>query len=230
MRKNKQLKFESSFDYYPDVISPSKSSVPAWVKDTPKWKDQKPNVDSIGKTFKNCSSFLDSFLLGYVVTLPFDLTIEQGEFGPILRWTTTEPLAGTRDSVANSAIPIPQGYSSTHFVWSFPASLEIPKGYSALLTHPLNRHDLPFLTLSGVVDGEFTIYSGGLIPFFVSSSFEGIVPQGTPIAQVIPFKRDSWQLKPWPGLLAKGELLRKKSLSKIEGWYKTNIWVKKPYL
>jgi len=34
---------------------------------------------------------------------------------------------------------------------------------------------------------------GGNVPFFFSKDFEGIIPMGTPIAQIIPFKRDDWK-------------------------------------
>jgi hypothetical protein len=228
--KNRVLKFESSLDYYPNIIVSSKTALPRWVKETPKWKDTNPNAEGIGKTFKHCSSFLDAFIMGYMVTLPYDLVVEQTNSGPILRWPINEPLVKVRESQANSSIPTPTGYSSTHFVWEFPVAIEIPKGYSLLLTHPLNQYHLPFLTLSGIIDGEFILYARGSIPFFVSSSFEGVIPQGTPIAQLIPIKVESWKLKNTPGVLTKGDLFRKKSLSKIQGWYKNNIWVKKHYL
>jgi len=228
--KTNVLKFESAVEHCPDILVSSKTTIPKWVKDTPKWKDVNPNAEGIGKTFKHCSSFLDPFIAGYVVTLPYDLVVEQTELGPYLKWPINEPLVKVREDKVNSSIPTPTGYSSTHFVWEFPVAIEVPKGYSLLLTHPLNQHQLPFLTLSGIVDGEFVLYAGGSIPFFVSSSFEGVIPQGTPIAQIIPFKVESWSLKSTPGLLQRGDLFRKKSLSKIQGWYKSNIWIKKHYL
>src|SRR5215475_8103617 len=35
-----------------------------------------------------------------------------------------------------------------HNLWT----IEAPEGYAVLLTHPLNRVDLPFTTLTGIVD------------------------------------------------------------------------------
>jgi hypothetical protein len=35
----------------------------------------------------------------------------------------------------------------------------------------------------------------GNIPFFIKEGFSGVIPKGTPIAQVIPFKRESWTSK-----------------------------------
>jgi hypothetical protein len=228
--RTKVLKFESAVEHYPNILVPAKTTLPKWVKDTPKWKDTKPNADAIGKTFKHCSSFLDTFIVGYVVTLPYDIVVEQTEFGPHLKWPINEPLVRVRDGDTNSSIPTPTGYSPLHFIWEFPVAIEIPKGYSLLLAHPFNQHQLPFLTLSGIVDGEFVVSAGGNVPFFVSSSFEGVIPQGTPIAQVLPFKRESWSLKATPGVLKKGQLFGRSSISRIQGWYKANIWVKKHYL
>jgi hypothetical protein len=32
-------------------------------------------------------------------------------------------------------------------------------------------------------------------PFFLKENFSGVIPYGTPIVQVIPFKRENWKSK-----------------------------------
>jgi hypothetical protein len=86
---------------------------------------------------------------------------------------------------------IPAGFSDQPFKFKNNWSIKTPKGYSALFVHPLNRGDLPFYTLSGFVDTDD--YNTPVnFPFLIRADFEGIIPKGTPIAQVIPIKRESW--------------------------------------
>jgi hypothetical protein len=70
--------------------------------------------------------------------------------------------------------------------------VELPEGYSALYTHPLNRFELPFLTTNGIVDNDKDTIPGTM-PFFIQKGVNGILPAGTPFAQIIPFKREHWE-------------------------------------
>ena len=70
--------------------------------------------------------------------------------------------------------------------------IKTPPGYSVLFTHPMNWHYLPFYSLSGVVDTD-TYTMPVLFPFMMKNNFEGIIPKGTPVIQIIPFKRDDWK-------------------------------------
>ena len=65
---------------------------------------------------------------------------------------------------------------------------------SALVTHPINRVDLPFTTMSGIVDFDKSIHAPiGNIPFFIKNGFTGVIPKGTPMFQILPFERNEWQ-------------------------------------
>jgi hypothetical protein len=112
--------------------------------------------------------------------------------------------------------------------WKFKIALEVPKGYSFLITHPLNRYDLPFTTMSAIVDADFGLH-GGQVPFFLKENFEGIIPMGTPIAQIIPFKRDNWISEKSLGLWKKSDLNNKRAYMVTSGWYKKNHWKKKSF-
>ena len=76
-----------------------------------------------------------------------------------------------------------------HNLWT----VEAPEGYAVLFTHPLNRFDLPFTTLSGLVDCD--LYTDNWVHFpayWHNTGFRGVVPKGTPIAQCILVKRETW--------------------------------------
>jgi predicted membrane-bound spermidine synthase len=56
------------------------------------------------------------------------------------------------------------------------------------------HRESPFTILPGIVDTD-TYTAPVNFPFVLNDiNFEGLIPAGTPIAQVIPIKRDEWQM------------------------------------
>jgi hypothetical protein len=110
-----------------------------------------------------------------------------------------------------------------------PWSIQTPKGYSVLFTTPMHR-DLPFQILPGIVDTDR--YAAQInFPFFLKDpNWTGTIPAGTPIVQIIPFKRESWK-KSIGGKKEKEKVL--KSLNTILPFfynaYKNMFWVKKSF-
>ena len=77
--------------------------------------------------------------------------------------------------------------------WINPWSIKTPPGYSILFVQPFHR-ECPFSILPGTVDTD-TYTAPVNFPFALNDwNFEGIIPAGTPMAQVIPFKRESWTM------------------------------------
>jgi hypothetical protein len=73
------------------------------------------------------------------------------------------------------------------------------------------------------------MYPTGNVPFYIKKGFEGIIPQGTPIAQLIPFRQENWSSKKTKGLVFLSNQDKSKSLSLINGWYKKTFWTRKKY-
>jgi hypothetical protein len=192
IKKKNTLKYASINKYFLNV-TPVKTKIPQWYKDMPVFRhgDKTPQFLPMSNlTVKHCVPFLDSLTTGYCVPLSVDVLVTQYPEGPQLSWgNTPEAPLTTRLTDAAPNFPLYEGFSDTHFIWRTPHILKLPKGYSAIYTHPFNRYDLPFLTLSAVVDADWAV-GGGNIPFFVSKTFEGVIPRGTPIIQIIPFKRE----------------------------------------
>jgi hypothetical protein len=67
----------------------------------------------------------------------------------------------------------------------------VPEGYSVLYSQPYDRYDLPFLTTSGIIDND-KVTLPGTMPFFLVKGWVGVLPAGTPYAQMMPFKREDW--------------------------------------
>jgi len=229
-KKKPILQYESAIETYPNVITPAKNNIPEWYRKIPKWKNNE--MFEIGKAFnftvKHCIPFMDSLTVGYMIVLPNDLYVKNVHGVPYVTWKDTEFPPKWRDEVADLNL-VPTGHYPMEYTWQTAVANLIPIGYSLLLTHPLNRHDLPFTTVSGVVDGGLVMGPTGAIPFYIKKDFEGIIPQGTPIAQLIPFRQENWSSKKTKGLLKKANENMIKTNSLIYGWYKKTFWIRKKY-
>lgn len=228
MKKFKKLpviKYEKTYPEFYD-LKPIKSTIPQWYKDAPKWIEEQTVWNRSG--LKQCVPFLDAFTTGYMIPLPVDVYVENTEDGfKYFSWANSDYTVVHHRANKDHFPPILPGFSEMRVVWIIPMSIEIPKGYSALFTHPLNRFDLPFVTLSGVVD-EFKMYNGG-IPFLIKEDFEGVIPAGTPIAQILPFKTESWTSASMEGLNREAEIIKKRSRNSLTSLYKTQFWKRKTY-
>jgi hypothetical protein len=229
-KKKPVLKYESAVSVYPDIITPAKNHIPDWYKEIPRWKNNE--IFEIGKgfniTIKHCMPFLDSLTTGYMIVLPNDLYVKNNNGSPFITWNAAEFPPKSRNEVANLSL-VPAGHHPTEFTWQTGVANTIPIGYSMLLTHPINRHDLPFTTLTGIIDGGLVMNANGSIPFYIKNEFEGIIPQGTPIAQLIPFRQENWSSKKTKGLVEIGKQHDTKTMSLISGWYKKTFWTRKKY-
>jgi hypothetical protein len=111
---------------------------------------------------------------------------EWPSFGP-LQW---HPVEQAPNLPAKGALPKGASYPK----WINPWAITTPPGYSILFTAPMHRESV-FTILDGVVDTD-TYTSPVNFPFVLNDwGFEGLIPAGTPMAQVIPFQRESWEMK-----------------------------------
>jgi len=232
--------FDKEAELLFEMPKPAAKSIPGWYKDMAVHMDgekttglsKTTNVVS-NLTLKGCSPFLDALISGYMFELPFDIEFRRNEQGMInIRWATNVNYIGSHGPDQAPGLPGPVGGSESLLKWRPGWRIITPKGYSALFTHPLNRHDLPFRTFSGVVDTD--MYELGVeFPFQLLNNIEEdifILKKGTPICQVIPFKREDWKSEEVPfdedankknGFKLKSEIVRS---------YKRQFWQKKNYL
>jgi hypothetical protein len=229
---------------YSENIKPAKSFIPEWYKDSSRYvgNNDKLQVSLDGNSnpgIKLCSPFLDSLTTGYIATLWQDIYVEKTELGSSIRWRPSqhEKHIESSDSPVNERprrngpaehLPTPAGHQEQHFAWLHPYTFELPEGYSAIVTHPLNRFDLPFTTLSGVVDADLFPMVPGNIPFFLQKGFNGVIPKGTPFAHVFPYKRDKWSMSISKVLQARAFFDGNIDRSQL-GYYKKKYWNRKNY-
>jgi hypothetical protein len=229
MKKNK-LEYASKYLLAPKLKA-SKIYIPEWFKNIRGFSEKNMMFYDSGEpilTAKNCIAYFDAITCGYIIELVTDIVCFKDKDGIInINWKYENEIIEGRLTSLNT-IPVPTNHYEQHYAFDSIYNFRMPKGYSALFTHPLNRHDLPFTTLSGIIDLDFGMYPGK-IPFFLKKDFEGIIPAGTPIAQIIPFKRENWESIENKELLSDVEKIKIQISKKIYSGYKTLFWNKKTY-
>jgi hypothetical protein len=229
----KKIKFLSSSEvigitgYSP---TPALRSLPLWYKNLKRFFDNPPKLDGVQmpQTVKACPPFLDALGVGYTIYLEYDLHVTAN--GEDVNWKHKIAIPLLDSHSAKQAPPemIPLGYSKTPLKFLNYWQIKTKRGYSSLFTHPINRNDLPFITISGLVETDR--YQDLInLPFLIQEGFQGVIPMGTPIAQVIPIKRESWVIE--LGKANSQELKRASAISNsaFMGVYKKLFWVRKDY-
>jgi len=174
---------------------PAVLGLPDWFKELP----AKAFSAALGEdelTVKKCPPFIDAMTYGFLIPLAADLKVENGE----LAWERDIP-TGAFSNYPRSPIDFHDNnqvagtplHDDDRFIIKFNNfwTIELPPGYSILVTHPVNRQDLPFVTLTGLVDADR--YRDNFIHFparWCDAHFSGTLPKGTPVAQCLPLKRD----------------------------------------
>jgi hypothetical protein len=213
---------------------PAVRFIPSWFRQMPQLinneKKYKTTPTGDGNaTIKWCNPFLDSLSAGYIFSLENDLQVTIEEGVQVFIWKSGGDQLITEHSKHQiTEDMVPEGYNPQPFKFRNDWAIQMPAGYSALFVHPLNRTDLPFYTFSGFVDTDGYQMPVNF-PFVIKENFEGIIPSGTPIAQVIPIKRESWisQIDDFDQ-----KFIKKVSThfhSKIYRAYKNLFWKRKDY-
>lgn len=179
-----------------DMPKPAKLYLPKWYKDVPKFDNKKIKIFNNGMsnaTMKSCMPFIDAFTSGYIQETWCDIYIEQNENEIIWKYSSGPEIISSRQDGTNY-FPLNDDFLNIELLWKQQWTAKLPFGYSMLYTHPLNRHDLPFFSLSGVIDNDKYYIESSTVnyPFFIKRGFNGIIPKGTPMFQMIPIKRESW--------------------------------------
>ena len=232
------IKFEPAFenaDLFYERPIPAAASIPEWYKKMPLTVDgeKKKNIYQ-NATVKACAPFMDSITSGYLLSLPCDIEVSINETGGLdFDWMTDIP--GLVTSHSPEQVPGVSFLSSSHggaLKWKAGWKVETPKGYSTMFVHPLNRSDLPFYTFSGIVETDrYSVATE--FPFIFNNEaiqeYPFVIEKGTPIVQVIPFKRDNWKSDVVPFDL-KAIIKNNFNLkSKLFRSYKTQYWQSKRY-
>lgn len=247
----KKIKFIPNSTYALNNISPPepvKNSIPEWYRKGELFISEKTGAvttikdENYAPGMKSCVPFMDALMSGYVITSWEDIHVNVYNNKVNIKYIEKNPYTGDWDEKNNiykkmideregdigHTIPRPVGHSKNHMVFCGEWGFRLPRGWSALVTHPMNRFDLPFTTVSAIMDSD-EWWTSGNIPFFFKENFEGIIPKGTAFAQIVPVKRSSWISEISKSSINRYNYLTSKVRSTKYGWYKQNVWVRKKY-
>lgn len=172
---------------------PASEFIPDWYKQTDSYINKKKVPDGNGgtsATVKRCMPVFDAITAGYIITLPADVYVSIKDEQQYFQWSDFG-LVQFHPVIQAPLHPAKNQYAYPK--WMNPWAIRTPKGYSTLFVQPFHRESV-FTILPGVVDTD-EYYDAVNFPFVINDpNFEGLIPKGTPIAQVIPFKRDNWKM------------------------------------
>lgn len=180
---------------------PAIKRIPPWFKKIEalrKFYNKNDPNEAPDFTVKKCIPVLDAFTTGYYLVTKHDMVwtindngqhvctcdakLVQGGDKPV----TMHPFEQIRDIELGSI------YNEYAYKFSNPYVIKTPPGYSCIFTHPFNQVS-PFYTMTGVVDTDMHPLAVQF-PFLMVKGFEGKISAGTPIVQIIPFKREEWKM------------------------------------
>jgi hypothetical protein len=186
-------------EYFP---KPALEFIPDWYKKAESYVGgkKKPNGEGVTNgTIKRCMPVFDAITGGYIIELAVDVWVSQVALDP-KNPTITQPYYEWPifNAITFHAIeqvpghPLNSGHTELLPKWTNPWAIKTPPGYSTLFVQPFHRESV-FTILPAIVDTD-KYHAPVNFPFALNDiKFEGLIPSGTPIAQVIPFKRDSWE-------------------------------------
>lgn len=207
---------------------PANKVLPDWYK----MLEGKVDVGVGKSTVKRCMPFLDALTMGWIIPLAAEFEFRYDEQAKEIEYSanfhrelisTHGPQQIGGDTNEMTQFPI----LKFHNYWA----MKVPDGYSLLITAPFNRHEPRFKVFTGVVDGD-NYFNFINAPFlWTGGEYHDVIKKGTPIIQVIPFKRN--------GIIGDGiirsmtdeELDKKnttqKTLGSHESLYRDNLWENK---
>jgi hypothetical protein len=173
---------------------PASKFIPDWYKNMESYigEDKKPGGNGETKaTIKRCMPVFDAITAGYIILSPADVYVSIKDGEQYFEWSS---LGLVQFHPIEQAPTHPNKNRHAYPKWINYWAIKTPKGYSTMFVQPMHRESV-FTILPGIVDTD-EYYSPVNFPMVINDpEFEGLIPKGTPIAQVIPFKRDSWSMK-----------------------------------
>jgi hypothetical protein len=186
---------------------PASKTIPEWYKDSPSYVNgevKMPIDGATSGTIKRCMPVFDAITSGYIISTYCDIHLSYKDREvtspegltesvslPYYQWPSGKPL---EFHTPDQAPTYPDILKRPIAKWMNAWGIKTPKGYSCLFIPPVHRPS-PISIMAGIVDTD--LYNMPVnFPFTLKDpNFTGTIPAGTPIAQVIPFKRDSWTMK-----------------------------------
>jgi len=179
------------------VPTPASKHIPDWFRDLPREMGMKDAHGLPGLTVRACLPVADIMSLGWMLLLPFDLSIGPDPATGQLqfRWADGLPFKPIEPhhpgQIGADKAPF---YGMQPLKFINPWRIILPTGWSAAFIHPMNHFELPFITFNASVDCDALDVPVNIPFFWTGREPEVFLPAGTPIAQIIPYERRAMKL------------------------------------
>ena len=190
----KKITFTNVTNFDIEEPIPAILEIPNWYKESKSYHNNRKypigDNSSTNATVKKCVPVFDAMTNGYLIKLPSDLMITKRDNITYYNWKDY-PLVEIQAFRQTEKMPNTLNKEDVAKIIN-PWSISTPFGYSCLFLPPMHRDNIIQIFPAIVDTDSYNIPVN--LPFRISdSNFTGIIPAGTPIAQIIPFKRESWK-------------------------------------
>lgn len=194
---------EKTVDFSPEP-KPASKAIPEWYKQQPGSMDTGESLAKFGQaasTVKKCLPIFDVITAGYIVVAPVDIYVDATNPDkltyqiPAALTQFKADIFATHDRQQYGNMPMNPDLYHRDLLRIMPFWIaSTPPGYSALFLNPLHRDESPLTALPGLIDTD-GYPSDGHLSFMVQKGFSGVIKQGTPLVQIIPFQREDWKME-----------------------------------
>ena len=184
---------------------PAKKSPPDWFKKLPLVVS---SVDKSIATAKNCIPLQDVVNAGYIIPNTYEVDLKTKKISAEdFAIEVHKPHPANVGFHVHAQCPMHNDNGNINFFKLYlDWKIQTPPGYSCLFFDPFYREQRPYQILPAIVDTDDYDIPINFIGQLNTHNVTTIAP-GEPIVQVIPFKRDEWNMtaefieKPKEGLL-----------------------------
>ena len=202
MKKITFYPFSDSTQHFAPEPQPASKFLPEWYKKMPSQINSEEAIvfGQVNTTIKKCMPVFDMITAGYIISSPCGIYLDSTNESK-LSWSIPITLRSYQgDMFAShsreqySLLPLNEKEYHRDLLRIFPFwAVGTESGYSAWFRQPAYGDDSPLLALEAIVDTDRFV-SDGHLSFMVKKNFKGVIKQGTPLVQIIPFKRESWEM------------------------------------
>jgi hypothetical protein len=207
MKKQNVIKFyplnDKTAEFSPEP-KPGSRALPEWYKQQPGSVDNGELLAQFGQpasTVKKCLPIFDVITAGYIIVAPLDIYIDATDPDklsyqiPAAMTLFKGDIFATHDRKQYANMPMESDLYHQDLLRIMPFWIaSTPPGFSALFLDPLHKDPTPLTALPGLIDTD-GYPSDGHLSFKVQKGFKGVIKQGTPLVQVIPFRREDWKME-----------------------------------
>lgn len=158
----------------------------------PNWLAEQKNYENSRDKFQNCPGMNDLMRAGYIISAWDDIRIKSNSAGTVAKMekSYTQQLSSMSPKVVNGIAPIAKDMPLQVYKLNTPWSVTTKAGWSAMVLPAI--YHFPFFehlyVYSGINDYEdFHTLNFIFTPLHECEIF---IPAGTPLLQVIPYKRE----------------------------------------